>query len=228
MCRKVPEPSLSLRLGYIWSFLEDTLLSLLGGGATWGRVRKLGNRSCEDRRMFQACGGSARQRPRIKSGRRKETGVEEQGHGDNRQGAENPKCASAGKGWGGVAGPGEGPRWCREAGGGFRDKALLLWLCYLTSSSRKHGCRARLHEHTRSELWPPELTWKVKSVLLPTLCPLARISTSADQAPVATVCPSPFPPVIPMVSKLVGISFFNVFSCFYTHMSTCTNTGIPP
>lgn len=34
MCRKVPEPSLSLRLGYIWSFLEDTLLSLLGGGAT--------------------------------------------------------------------------------------------------------------------------------------------------------------------------------------------------
>lgn len=123
--------------------------------------------------------------------------------------------------------PGSRGRFQRQ---GFASVAVLSH--FFKQEARLQSPTARAHSvralATRAELWPPELTWKVKSVLLLTLCPLARISTSADQAPVATVCPSPFPPVIPMVSKLVGISFFNVFSCFYTHMSTCTNTGIPP
>lgn len=47
-----------------------------------------------------------------------------------------------------------------------RDEASLLWPRYLTSSSRKHGCRGPPQERARPGLWPPELTLQIKSVTL--------------------------------------------------------------
>ena len=116
--------------------------------------------------------------------------------------------------------PGSGGRFQRQ---GFASVAVLSH--FFKQEARLQSPTARAHSAralaTRADLeskaGPPTVS-----------VPLGQNSTRADQAPVATICPSPFPPVTPIVSKWVGISFFDVFSCFYTHMSTCTNTGIPP
>ena len=55
----------------------------------------------------------------------------------------SPKCVSAGDGWGGQ--PGAWSDLGKALGDAgkpslCRDEASLLWPCYLTSSSRKHGC----------------------------------------------------------------------------------------
>lgn len=115
---------------------------------------------------------------------RKGSGFEELGHGDRQQRgwrneageseeAGNPECVSAGDGWGGQREGGRtwgrpegmlGSHVCAEMGPRFCGCVISLLQAGSTAAEPPPQQRAR------PELWPPEPTLKIKSVIFMTAC----------------------------------------------------------
>lgn len=231
MWEGAPALPVSSLLESVWSFLEDALLSLLADGATSGWVWELGARTCAwcagGRKSTWGAGslrGAQNQEWEERGNRSVKNRV--MGTASSRRGAETPSARlqmTGGEGSQEVTGPGEDQGDAGKWGGLCRDEVWLVWLRYLTSSSRKHGCWAPPHRRAGSELRPPQPALKIKSVIWMTVCALGK-KPASGQAPLA----GHLPITLPVVSKLVVILFFLTFSHAFIHTCTCMSTGILP